>query len=184
MENTGTKRRVRPAAIIAAVLVLALAIGGTLAYLARRSASAANTFTLASTGLTTSVENDALYLTNTSNTPVFVRGKVVVTWQDGDGNISATAPVSGTDYSLTRESAWTEHSGAFYYNGTVAVNAKVKLGQCSRLAGANPPEGYTYLNVVLLGESVQSEGSTASDDTAVHDAWGASWDGSAWSFGS
>lgn len=182
MENTGTKRRVRPAAIIAAVLVLALAIGGTLAYLARRSASAANTFTLASTGLTTSVANDELRITNTSDTPVLVRGKVVVTWQDGDGNISAAAPVSGADYSLTRESDWTEHSGAFYYNGAVAAGATVKLGKCSRLAGATPPAGFTDLNVVLLAESIQSEGATEDADSAVHDAWGARWSGSAWSF--
>lgn len=159
---------------LALVLVLGLAIGGTIAYLVTNTGSIANTFTPAK--VTTSVEEEFknnvknnVTIKNTGDTDAYIRAMVVVTWQDKDGNVYATAPAADTDYTVTWTMAdWVKSDDGYYYYTKKVAPANltdVLLTGCQPVEAA-PAEGY-HLVVEILAEGIQAEPASA-----VGEAWG------------
>lgn len=151
------------------LLLLTVAIGGTIAYIVTNTDSMVNTF---EPGKVPIEINEAfngtmksdVTIKNKGNVPAYIRAKVVVTWKDKAGNVSAT-PVTASDYSISyNETDWTNVDGFWYYKNAVNPEASTQalIYGCSKTEAANPPEGYD-LSVEIIAESIQAEGMRAND---------------------
>ena len=147
------------------VLMLTIAIGGTIAYLVTNTDSITNTFEPGGVPIsvdesfTGGVKSD-VKITNDGNVPAYIRAKIIVTWKDAQGNVSAVKPVLGTDYSMNINTAdWTEAGGFYYYKESVEATGKTTnlINSCTKLEGANPPDDYD-LSVEIIAESIQADG--------------------------
>lgn len=175
MRNTNKSgfRWKRSGILLAAVIVLlAGAVGGTWAFLVAQSEPVQNNFTYAhvSCRIDEKFENGVksdVTIQNTGDIPAYIRARIVVTWKDESGNVSAAVPVKGTDYSMTMGTGWTQQ-GDYWYCKT-AVNpddfTPVLIKECKKTANANAPKGYD-LSVEILADAIQSEPANA-----VKEAW-------------
>lgn len=155
---------------LALVLVLGLAIGGTIAYLVTNTDSITNTFTPGGTtpGIEEKVENgvkESIVIENKGNIPAYIRvmlvgntvetvdGKEVVT---GGFDVSARFTYNDTD--------WVKGSdGYYYYKTPVAANEKTNdllASGTSITVGENE-------TVTVLAQSIQAE-----PDYVVQQTWG------------
>jgi hypothetical protein len=166
--------------VIAVVLVAAIAVGATLAYMHIASGSVKNGFTPATIDITTVEDFDDgdivkkdVYIKNDSNTGAYIRAAIAVTWQDENGNVYGEAPVSGTDYTIDGpEGGWVLGSDGYYYwVSAVAAGQTTEnlINECKVLSKA-PADGYT-LHVEIAAQGIQ-----ASPKNAVVDAWGVTVD--------
>lgn len=155
-------------------LLLMLAVGMTLAYLFDKTESITNTFTPTEVSQTIVEDFDKdvkkdVKVTNTGDIDAYIRVLVVITWQDDGGNVYPTAPVEGTDYTVTwTMDGWAKHTdGFYYYKSKVAPKAStgILLTDCEPVEG-KAPEGY-HLSVEILSSAIQAQPADA-----VHDAWG------------
>lgn len=103
------KRKVT-ALLVSVALIVCVAVGGTLAFLADSDGPVVNTFTPSK--VTTTVDekfdNDVkenVKIKNTGDTTAWIRAAVVITWQDKNGNVYAQAPVENTDYTISYDLA-------------------------------------------------------------------------------
>jgi len=172
---TKAKRRLWPAWLLIAVIVLAASFGGVAAYLSTTAGPVTNEFDIAGEqdptveGYVVSVPADLGY-------SVYVRAAVIVNWKAENGDVLAQAPVQGADYSITmNETDWFEYRGFWYCRAAVAPG-----GSTATLIGdltvATEQSGYT-LTAELAAQTIQALGSTDvadpySDGTpAVTEAW-------------
>ena len=163
--------------LVSLVLIAAIAVGSTVAFIATSTEPITNIFNPANVtididekfkdGVKTDVQ-----VKNTGNTDAFIRAQIVVTWKDADGNVSATKPVEGTDYTMTlNETNWFLGSDGFYYCKTsVAPDAPnnltpVLIKECKKVDGVTPPEDYD-LSVEIIASGIQS-----TPASAVEEAW-------------
>lgn len=160
------------ALLAAVVMVLGTLVGTTVAYLFMGTDSIVNTFTPSSVTVEidekfdNKVKNDVT-VKNTGDVDAYIRAAVVVTWQDSEGQIYPTAPVAGTDYTVSYPgNGWQEHNGYYYYTSVVAPEAStgILLTACKPVEGRTP-DGY-HLVVEILASAIQSE-----PETAIQDAW-------------
>lgn len=150
------------------VLMLTIAIGGTIAYIVTNTTPVVNTFTPG--GVPISVDESFtggtksdVKITNGGNVPAYIRAKIIVTWKDAQGNVSGT-PVQATDYDLRiNDTDWTPSGGFYYYKDKVGAqgNTTNLINSCTKLEGANQPDGYD-LSVEIIAESIQADGMGAS----------------------
>lgn len=164
--------------VLAVILIIGITAGVTLAILSEKSNSVSNGFTAATVDIETkesfdgSVKKD-VYIQNNGSAGVYVRAAIVATWQDANGNIYGSAPVQGTDYTLTgTDSGWSKAGDGYYYWYTAVGAGKTTgklIGECAPVAGRSPT-GYT-LHVEIAAQAIQ-----AAPDTAVKDAWGVTVD--------
>lgn len=110
---------------------------------------------------------------NDSNVPVYVRAAVLVNWQDSEGNLWAVPPKEGSDYIIEATSC-TKLGDYYYYNDSCEPSDAFQLS-VNLAAGAKPPVGYT-LHVTILAEGIQ-----CIPENAASDAWGVTFNGTAWS---
>lgn len=178
MRNTNKSgfRWKRSGILLAAVIVLlAGAVGGTWAFLVAQSEPVQNNFTYAHVRCTidekfeNGVKSD-VKIQNTGDIPAYIRARIVVTWKDTSGNVSAAAvPVKGSDYTMDMGTGWTEGKDGYWYCKT-AVNPNVStpelITECKKTANANAPDDYD-LSVEILADAIQSEPASA-----VTEAWG------------
>lgn len=160
--------------LVALVLLLGAVVGTTIGYLFTNTDSITNTFTPSSVTVTITekfednVKND-VQVKNTGDVDAYIRVAVVVTWQDKDGNIYPTAPVEGTDYTVSYPgNGWVKHTdGFYYYTSAVAPEAStgILLTDCQPVEDKTP-DGY-HLVVEILASAIQ-----AKPENAVADAWG------------
>ena len=144
------------------VLMLTIAIGGTIAYIVANTEPVVNTFTPGEVPITieesfNGTTKSNVTVANTGNVPAYIRAKIIVTWKDKDGNVSGT-PVKSSDYSMSIGSGWTEESdGFYYYKDKVGAQESTTnlIESCTRIG--NPPEDYD-LSVEIIAESIQAEG--------------------------
>lgn len=167
------KKAVRkPAVIVSAVVLLVLlAVGGTLAYLTAKTGTLKNVFNpsnieieLEETFDSGSSEKKDVKVKNTG-AAAYIRARVVVTWKNNSDNVYAKAPVEGTDYTISysNDTGWTLGSdGFYYYNAAVAAGASTQnlIDSCQLKSGATPPDGYR-LSVDILAEAIQADPKTA-----------------------
>lgn len=144
------------------VLMLTIAIGGTIAYIVANTEPVVNTFTPGEVPITIHETFDGetksdVYVTNDGNVPAYIRAKIIVTWKDAQGNVSGT-PVQTSDYSITWGNGWTEEAdGFYYYNASVEAGDPTTnlINSCTKKG--TPPDGYD-LSVEIIAESIQAEG--------------------------
>lgn len=176
MRNTNKSgfRWKRSGILLAAVIVLlAGAVGGTWAFLVAQSEPVENNFTYAHVRCTIDEKFDGttksdVKIQNTGDISAYIRARIVVTWKDASGNVSAV-PVENTDYTITfNGEKWTQQ-GDYWYCKT-AVNpddfTPELITECKKTDNANVPDGYD-LSVEILADAIQSEPANA-----VKEAWG------------
>lgn len=182
-----SKRGKAASLVIAAVLVVAAAVGGTLAFLAQTTDDIENEFKVAQVP-NEIVENfDGSKKTDVKvknisgqGEPAYVRAVVTVNWVNDAGDVFAyETPVEGTDYTITwTMSGWQKGSDGYYYYSTpVADGAEtgVLFTDCDYVA--NAPEGYTLL-VEIAAQSIQADGVDGDGQRPVILAWGTAAGGS------
>lgn len=167
--------------LLALVLILGAMVGTTLAYLFTNTDGLVNTFTPANVTVDIdepgwdedkTVKNDVT-VKNTGDVEAYIRAAVVVTWQNDKGEVYPTAPVEGTDYTVSLTmSRWVKYGDFYYYTSPVAPSKStgVLLTDCKVKDGATPPDGY-HLSVEILASAIQSQPATA-----VREAWGVTVD--------
>lgn len=170
--SENNKRRLSPWAALALVLVLALSVGGTIAYLMTNTTSIENIFI---PGKVSCVINEPdwdngdtvkedVTVTNTGNTDAFIRAAIVVNWINNKGEY-APEPVKTTDYNMVLGSGWTNVGEYYYWSGTVSPNGTTGelIESCTPLVNK---DGYT-LCVEILADAIQ-----ASPTSVAQDNWG------------
>lgn len=173
MRNTNKSgfRWKRSGILLAAVIVLlAGAVGGTWAFLVAQSEPVQNNFTYAHVSCTVEETFDGttksnVRIQNTGDIPAYIRARIVVTWKDTSGNVSAV-PVKDTDYTITfNETDWTQQGDYWYCNTAVDATkfTPVLITECKKTGTA--PDGYD-LSVEILADAIQSEPANA-----VTEAW-------------
>lgn len=157
--------------LVALALVLCIAGGATLAFLMVTTPSLTNVFQYGH--VTCKVDETFqdnvktnVSIRNTGDTQSYIRVKLVFTWKDSDGNVSAQ-PVKTGDYDLELNmDGWFEKDGYYYAKAPVAPDNKtpVLIGKCTEVA-AHAPDGYT-LSLEILADAIQS-----TPTRAVEQAW-------------
>ena len=157
--------------LVALALVLCIAGGATLEFLTVTTPSLTNVFQYGHVTCKVdetfqdNVKTD-VSIRNTGDTEAYIRVKLVFTWKDKDGNVSAQ-PVKTGDYTLDlKEDGWFEKDGYYYAKAPVAPkeNTPVLIEKCTEVA-ANAPDGYT-LSLEILADAIQS-----TPTRAVEQAW-------------
>lgn len=165
---------VRSFVLLASVLLLMVGMTSTsLAFLIDQTPAVVNEFDPGE--VTASITEDFnedktvkqdVAVQNTGNTNAYIRAKVVVTWQDSEGNIYAQAPVAGEDYTIEyNNNDWVSKAGYWYCKTAVAPGAStpVLVDRCEQLT--QEPNDY-HLVVEILADAIQS-----TPATAVESAW-------------
>ena len=163
----------KTAVIIALCLVLVFsAATGVLAYLVSKPDPLPNSFVPAR--VTCAVEEQVsagVYrnatVRNTGNVDAYIRAAVIATFQSADGKVLATAPVEGTDYTVTwGGNGWQKGSDGYWYYAN-AVNPDGLTSNLIEVATqAAAPDGYE-LKLQIVATAIQSD-----PERAVEDAWG------------
>lgn len=159
--------------VLSVVLLLALAVGGTIAWLSTKTTPVTNTFTPAkvtckveenfdeNTGVKTKVN-----VTNTGNIAVYIRVKLV-TYRTNDAgqHIGGTAELP----KFTPGENWVEYGKYYYYTLPVDPDEKPVANLAEKMTLKSPYEdadgGKQALDV--MAEAIQSE-----PEKAVGEAWG------------
>lgn len=105
-----------------------------------------------------------------SNMPAYVRVAVVVNWQDANGNVWATPPVEGPDYTVAASNCTQLSDGYYYFNGMCKPGNNFSI----TINPETSKTGYT-LHVQILAEGIQCVPASAAEN-----AWGATFEGESW----
>lgn len=194
-----------PRAVLVGILVAALLVTGALAYLSASGGTVSNTFSAAPDSEPTIDESfvdnfktDVKVDVGNPGYAVYVRAAIVVNWEqngiDSDGNKTitsantgiyhATAPVAGTDYTISLNTApdgpWFLGTDGFYYHkAMVSSDATSNLIETCKVVSGKAPDGY-HLDVKIIAQTIQALGTTDNDANgdpvavgipAVEDAW-------------
>lgn len=156
------------------LVILLLAISGTIAYLTQKTEPIENEFTPSKVACRVQETfkdglKENVSIQNTGNIPAYIRAYVIANWVSvADGEIYAVAPVQGVDYSmefLTND--WFRSSDGFwYYSKPVdpAEYTSVLIRSASQLTDA--PAGY-QLRLEIHAGAIQAE-----PVTTVQTQWG------------
>jgi len=184
-------RSVRKALLTAILIisVIAVTVGGTIAYLIDKTSTVKNEFT-PSFVTTKVVEKSAAdgtvteaRIANTNNTQAYIRAAVSITWKNDAGEIYAIAPTAN-DYTINwvgiNDGSWVLGSDGYYYhtepvdpvpeNGT-PYTTSVLFTDAAVSDSANIPEGFS-LSIEVLGSGIQS-----TPEYVVVDNWGVTMNG-------
>ena len=104
----------------------------------------------------------------------YIRAKIVITWQDVNGNVAGVKPVEGTDYRISMTDNYTDNwivdsEGIYYHKAAVAPQSDTSelISEIVQLQSKN---GYN-LHVEILAEAIQAEGTNTDGTPAVELAW-------------
>lgn len=171
-------------ALMAVVLVAAMTVGGTLAWLSTHTNALTNTFVMGT--VTPDIDEDFdkttksnITVTNTGTVEAYVRVALVFSWREGGeagqydgtqpgGNIIAGTPQEGIDYTFTAGSnKWVlGNDGYYYYTEPVAPQSGKTESLCT-IAVQNTEMSQKYhLDVQVLADSIQSK-----PTNVVSDMW-------------
>ena len=174
--TSGSPRADRPAAprraggskkpltlFVALVLILTLAVGGSLAWLVSND-NVTNSMVPGQVPIEIKEDikdnvKESITIKNTGNIDAYIRVAVVANKVDKDGNITI-----GTAPTLELGADWQKlDDGYYYYKGIVAPKAST-----TSLGSIN----FTNAEVNILAESIQVLGGRQYDGSASVDAWG------------
>lgn len=165
--------------LVSLVLVLGVAVGGTVAFLSTRTDSKENTFTPSKVTceVTETFKNNVksnVAVQNTGDTTAFIRAAINVTWMSNQDaanqTVSAKVPVKDTDYSikLADNTNWIKGADGYYYY-KLPVDPQVSTGvlieECKLQNNASVPDGY-HLSVEIVASAIQS-----APDSVVQSMW-------------
>lgn len=171
--------------LVSLLLVLGVAVGGTVAFLSTRTDRKVNTFTPSKvTCEVTETFNknvkSNVAVRNTGDTTAFIRAAINVTWMKNeeagteynaaDQTVSAKIPVEGTDYSITfaQNTNWIQGADGYYYY-QLPVDPQGSTGvlieECKLQNNASVPDGY-HLSVEIVASAIQS-----APDSVVQSMW-------------
>ena len=171
--------------LVSLLLVLGVAVGGTVAFLSTRTDRKVNTFTPSKvTCEVTETFNDNVKsnvaVQNTGDTTAFIRAAINVTWmkdaetgteyEAADQTVSAKIPVEGTDYSITfaQNTNWIQGADGYYYYQLPVKpqdSTEVLIEECKLQNNASVPDGY-HLSVEIVASAIQS-----APDSVVQSMW-------------
>lgn len=170
------RRTRRPTALLSVMLILSLAVGGTLAYIIASTAQVDNKFDPSYVTSRVNVNDDGtVSVTNTGDVKAYIRAAIAVNWMDSAGNVRGIAPASG-DYTLTiNPTDWEqdEQTGYFYYKEPVEArgNTQPLITAFGLAQGVTAPSGYE-LTIEVVAEAIQADGDRDSNGKpAYQDAW-------------
>lgn len=156
---------------VAIVLLLAVSIGGTLAWLSAKAPAVTNTFTPAQVACEVTEQFDGekktdVNVKNTSNIDAYIRVKLV-TYRTNDAgqHIGGTAEIPA----FTPGENWVEHDGYYYYTLPVAPDEKpaANLADSMTLTGSYEDADGGKQAIDVMAEAIQSM-----PEKAVGEAWG------------
>ena len=172
------------------VLLIAFAVGGTVAYISMKTDPVTNTFTLGTVPikvvekLEDGVKKEVA-IKHEGDVDAYIRAKVIVNWvkwniETNQYDVSGT-PVNDSDYHIdwntsneNVNSRWTlGNDGYYYYTEPVKPKTPTEdylFTDCSPIKDKTP-EGYT-LSVEILAQSIQA----GTSNQAIIDAWGVTID--------
>lgn len=185
--------------ITATVLLLAVAVGTTLAFVFTKTAPVENTFTpskvacaVVENGSKTENTGNIVYtgdaktnvmIKNTGDTDAFIRVAVVVTWKSKDGTkVWAQTPIAGTDYTITynlSKDGWVDGGdGFYYYSQAVSPTSpnnltEILISNAALESGVTGPVGTDgtqyYLSIEIVASAIQANGIDGA--TSAQNAW-------------
>lgn len=156
---------------VSVCLLFGVMIVGTVAFLLDKSGSVTNTFTPSK--ITTTVDEKLngstkkdVSIKNTGDTDAWIRAKVIITWQDENGNVYGSQPKAGTDYEIkwnlpenpSEDAYWVTGSDGFYYwTNPVSTNDKtgILIEECTYQKD-KAPDSYA-LTVEIIASGIQSK---------------------------
>ena len=157
------------AIVLATVTLLALAVGGTIAWIKADTTPVQNTFTYAK--VTTEIEEEFdgkvktdVKAKNTGTADAFIRIKLVSYRTNGEGQrIGGAAPLD----EFTPGTGWVKYGDYYYYTLPVAPNHSTEiLVKTITLKTYDDADG-GYQSLDVMAEAIQS-----TPEAAVKDAWG------------
>lgn len=176
-----TSRKKWLTGIIAAVVTVCIAVGGTIAFLTDWTKPITNTFQMSTVDIdiTDKVEGGIkkdVGVTNnsTDGVPIYARIRFVTYWENDKGEIVASdeQPIlpfekgakdaEGEDMALNKEN-WFEYNGYYYYRH------RLNMGETAELFDSFKMQEKGGLHQVL---EVLAEGIQSMPEEAVKDAWG------------
>lgn len=168
----------KPGVLLASLVVLiALTVGTTVAFLVDDTNTVENTFRPAQVRCAIQEDFDGsekknVQVKNTSNIDAYIRAEIVVNWVDPEGNVVPAAP-AGYQWKLELNSTdWTEGDGYYYYTGKVApdalTNELIKSAKPTYPEGVNIANAPYRLQVEIIAEAIQADGLGAD---SAQDAW-------------
>lgn len=145
--------------IISLVLLLAAAIGGTVAYLLDSTNQVTNTFIPAEVEITPTEETtpntkSKIQFKNTGNVPVYVRATLAIYWKDSEGNI-VPEPDGGTVILGRLNTNWEQDGDIYYHREAVGPNEDTNV--LMDPIQVTVPDGYTC-HIDVLSEAIQADG--------------------------
>lgn len=162
----------RPLALLLAlILVVGAAAGGTVAWLTQTTQTENNNFSYGTVSCAINesfngTTKSAVTVTNTGNTPAYIRAACIVNWVDAQGNIAANVPADYTyDLSIPGAGWIAGRDGYYYYNGVVGPDVTTE-GSLLTCTSSHPADGEYTLSVKVIASAVQ-----ATPSTAVNEAW-------------
>lgn len=157
--------------MVSLVAILAVSVGGVLAWLATSSGEVKNTFAPGKTNIEieekfeNNVKSDVKVI-NKGNIPVYIRANLVFTWKDSAGNI-IEKPADATLTVDHGNGDWVKGSDGFWYY-TKPVAVKGSTTNIINKATIEFPEGKGYkMDLEVMAQSIQAE-----PKDAVEGAWG------------
>jgi len=155
--------------LVSLLLVLGVAVGGTVAFLSTRTDRKVNTFTPSEVTceVTETFNNNVksqVAVKNTGDTTAFIRAAINVTWMSNQDaanqTVSAKVPVKDTDYSITfaKNTNWIQGADGYYYYQLPVDpqgSTEVLIEECKLQENASVPDGY-HLSVEIVASAIQS----------------------------
>lgn len=177
--------------LVCLLLTVAIAVSGTIAYIFTTSDPVTNTFVPVLPKIEIPEEMNGTIkenatVKNTGDVDSYLRAKIVVTWQNDNGEVYPEVPILDTDYSMSNGTNWLKVGDFYYYNKVAApgqpavtkneTTEEIEFGSGveeadmliikAEVKGKAPVEGYK-LHIEILGQSIQS-----TPAEAVQEAWG------------
>ena len=142
------------ALLVSLVVLLTVAVGATIAFLADRTPEVENTFTPSrvACAVTKDPTNHIYTVWNTGDTTAYIRAAVVVNWVNAEGQVYAKAPTfkvvpGNTNWVLGKD-------GYYYYINPVAAGDDIpETLTVTNVSAA--PEGHT-LQVEVVASAIQA----------------------------
>lgn len=153
------------------LLILAISVGGTLAYLATNTGNVKNTFTPATpdteiTETLTGAVKSNVAVKNTGEVDMYIRARYFVVWRHNDSIVTQPDNVSIT-ITQPNGTQWVEGAdGYWYYPYPVAPGSSTsELIDEAKVTGLQEGDGYK-VDLEILSQAIQAEPAQA-----VKDAW-------------
>ena len=167
MKNLKNRKMLLLLAIVAA---MAVAVGGTIAYLVDQTESLVNTFTPANVGVdiednvTDNVKSNVV-IKNTGSTDAYIRARIVGNWVDANGTVvQAWDPTGDGTFDGLTGADWVKRTadGYYYYTKPVPPGKPTESSLFkSYTVKTNADFSNAHLELDIMVQAIQSEAGAA-----------------------